>query len=300
MRKLFFVAKVILAVFICYKVVVFCEKKTDGFSILAISSSRPYHHEWATRPLQDQERAELFEAIHQKYKYYGCGGQAYAFFSEDGKYVVKFFKQKLFRPPTWLSYIPIPYLLNKYRAKKTWKRADKLERDYGSYKTGFDELQEETGLIFVHLNKTKDLNTKLQIIDKLGIEHHLDLDKMDFVVQKRAELIYDRFATFMRVGDIRGAKELTHEVFHLILSRCQKGFRDRDPNIRTNCGYLHGRVIKIDVGRFVPDVEIKKRAAYEKELLRICQPFKEWIAINHPSFIPEYEKEFIAVLNQSN
>ena len=41
-----------------------------------------------------------------------------------------------------------------------------------------------TGLVFVHLNHTHDLQHTLTIVDRLNIEHQLDLDQLDLLSKK--------------------------------------------------------------------------------------------------------------------
>ncbi len=264
----------------------FCHKKTDGFSLIAISSSRPYNRAFETRALTTEEKSELDVALSQPYNYYGCGGQAYAFFSDDGNYVIKCFKQRLFRPPHLLNLLPLPKLLHRYREKRNFTRADKLSRDFFSYRVAFDELQEQTGMLYTHLNHTRNLKVALPITDKLGNSHTLNLDRTDFIVQRRASKVYDYIN---RCKSDTEASEAFASIFHLIKTRALKGYRDRDPNIRTNCGFLNGRAVKIDVGRFVPTKMTREK--WQEELNRIAAPFEEWIKESHSEWHPLYQEK---------
>ncbi|NGX39056.1 MAG: hypothetical protein KR126chlam1_00376 [Chlamydiae bacterium] len=268
----------------------FCQKQTDHFTILGISSNREYNPQFATRSLSIQEGLELDKALSQPYTYFGCGGQAFAFFSEDGEYVIKFFKQRLFRRSFLLNTLPLPKILHRYREKRNWKRDDKLERDFFSYKTAFDELQEETRVLYSHLNPTYHLKKKLEIIDRLGIHHFLNLDQFDFIVQRRAVRVYDHIEALMQNQKEKEAKEAIRRVFHLISTRAKKGYRDRDPNVRTNCGFIGDQAIKIDVGRFVISPEMASPEGHDEEILRITAPFKEWVNTHYPQLIPSYEE----------
>ena len=281
-------SRIIILIFALIMVPHFCKKQTDTFTTLAISSNRPYHEEFATRTLTENESFELQKALSQPYTYFGRGGQAYAFFSADGHYVVKFFKQRLFRPSWLLNHLPLTPLFHKYREKRNWKRLDKFQRDFSSYKVAFEELQQETGVIYSHLNPTTHLKTKLAITDRLGIVHNVDLDHLDFIVQKRADRVYDRIDRLMQSGKIEEAKQSIKGVFAMIHARSEKGFRDRDPNIQTNCGFIGNRAIKIDVGRFVKCEEMKTKEVRDADLSRITAPFENWIAETHPILLPSY------------
>ncbi|MGE5196234.1 MAG: hypothetical protein ACM3JI_02765 [Anaerolineae bacterium] len=274
-----------------YLLAVFCEKKTDGFTILGIASDRSYDPRWNVHSLSSSEKEIVEKALSQPYTYFSRGGQSFVFLSKDEQYVIKFFKQRAFTVPKWFNLVPIPFILDRYKQKKRFVRADKLRRDFTSYKIAFDELKKETGIVYVHLNKTSHLNKSLKIIDKIGIEHFLDLDHFDFVVQRKAELVYDRISRQMRQGDISGAKKTIASAFNLILSRCKKGYHDRDPNLRTNCGFIGDQPIKIDVGRLLKDEKMKKPEVYKQELLRISLPFKAWIEAYYPTLSPFLNQE---------
>ncbi len=264
----------------------FCKKQTQGFSIGAISSSHPYIKEYDTRPLLISEEKELKHALEQPYNYFGRGGQAFVFFSEDGKYVVKFFKQRLFRKNWLLNHIPLPKVLHRYRAKRNWKREDKHMRDFFSYKIAFEEFLDETGLLFVHLNPTNTLQTKLTIEDPLHLKHTIDLDKFDFIVQRRAENTLERIDQYMRNGDIEKAEDAIKKMLLLISLRCKKGFIDRDPNIGTNCGFIGDRAIKIDVGRLAHSEEMKQPEKHNLEILHVTKSFEKWIEAFYPELLP--------------
>ncbi len=271
----------------------FSWKHTDKFTITGISSSRPYNPSWETRPLSPEEKTELDNAINQQYHYLGCGGQSFIFLSADKNYVIKFFKQRVFEMPLWLRYIHLPWKLDNYRKKKLWKRQDKLERDFTSYKLSFEELKPHTGVLFVHLNKTCFLKKQLTLVDKLGISHNVDLDQMDFLIQKTAILAVDKISDHMREGKPEQARAAIRSILYLIVDRCKKGFHDRDPNVRTNCGFIGNQAIKIDVGRFIADPNMPIPSTYIKEVERISKPFREWLATYEPSLVPILDEELI-------
>ena len=295
------IIRLLLLIFLGFAVSRFCQKQTDGFSIVGISSDRPHNPAWDTRELTTEESQNLNEALNQRYSYFGCGGQSFIFFSEDDKYAIKLFKQRVFTVPFWLRHFPIPYILDRYRAKKTWIREDKIQRDFGSYKIAFEDLNEFSGLIYIHLNKTNDLKKKLTIIDRLKIAHTIDLDQFDFIIQKKGELVHERIARAMSQGETEVAKQLIKNVFHMIHTRCQMGYHDRDPNIRTNSGFLGEKPIKIDLGRFVYNHKMRCPEVYTKEFKRITDPFGAWISEKYPTlsqfFKEEQERSLSAVAN---
>ncbi len=268
----------------------FCLKETDGFTVGSILSSRPYNSLWETRSLRTDEHKEVLRALDQSYTYFGCGGQSFIFFSEDKNTVLKVFKQQKFKTPLWIRALYFPFL-NRYREKKIWSKEDKLVRDFTSYRIAFDELHEESGVLFVHLNPTNSLKKQIKLIDRLGIHHLVDADQLDFVVQKRAELVYDRITRCMAQGKIHEAKKAISSVLQLIKTRGKKGYHDRDPNIRTNCGFVGDKAIKIDIGRFVKREEMKDPEILQRELCRIAEPFRIWLQEEYPELACHLEQE---------
>ncbi len=269
----------------------FSKKKTDTFTIQAISSNRPYQERFQTHELTNIEQDHLETALSQPYRYFGWGGQAYVFFSSDDKYVIKFFKQRLFRPSWLLNHLPLPKIFHKYRFKKNWKRLDKLTRDFFSYQACFDELQDETALLYCHLNKSSHLKKKIEIVDRIGIHHFLDLDDFDFIVQRRAERVCERIPRLLEAEDFDGIKKTFQQILTLTNSCINKGFYNRDPYIPNNCGLLENRAIQIDVGRFIKKESIQTEEGQKAEFLRITAPFTQWIHSNFPELLPLYQEQ---------
>ncbi|MBS0616464.1 MAG: hypothetical protein JSR58_07940 [Verrucomicrobia bacterium] len=275
----------------------FCMKQTGQLQLSLIRSTRPYDPLFDTRPLTADEEKEKNEALGQTYTYFGCGGQAYVFFSEDGKYVIKFFKQHHFNPPTHLNYIPG---ISKYRERKFAKRRLNLEQDYLSYKMGFEELPHETELVYLHLNPTSHIKKELTLIDRLNIVHKIDLDTTDFLIQRRAEAVLPTLKTKLKAGDQEGAKETINQLLSLVMTRCKKGFGDADPNLITNCGIYKDHAIKIDIGRFSRSPHMHEPLFYKPELYRITRPFRKWLVHNAPELVEHLDSSILEVINDTN
>ncbi|MBS0605157.1 MAG: hypothetical protein JSS60_09020 [Verrucomicrobia bacterium] len=54
--------------------------------------------EWGLPALTEDEQREVDRILTQKFTYLARGSQAFAFISEDGKYVLKLFKQHKWHP----------------------------------------------------------------------------------------------------------------------------------------------------------------------------------------------------------
>ena len=283
----------LLFLLVAYPLYRLCLVTADKFILSEIVSDRPNDSQFDTRPLTLEEANEVDAALSRPYTYFGCGGQAYVFFSDDGKYAIKFFRQRHFREPKHLNYIPF---IKAYRDLKYAKRKKKMVREYTSYKIGFEEFKHETELVYLHLNKTSHLNKTLTITDKFNRKHDLNLDQIDFIIQRKADLMHDKINDLVSQGNIDGAKQAITSLVNLIVSRCKKGYCDHDPKILTNCGFYEDHAIKIDVGRFAVDPHMKKPLFYKPELYHITLPFKAWLIKNHPDLAPHLDHEILQVI----
>lgn len=251
----------------------FCRKQTDNFSVARIHSDLVWNSDWETPALNPEAQSEVSHALSQKFYYLGCGGQCFAFESEDGHYVIKFFKHKIRKPYRYFLD------LNPHKFKKIFR---KIHRDFVSQKIAFEDLPEETGLLYVHLNKGSSLSHSTCIVDKIGIEHCIALDQVEFVLQRKAQLIYDHFAKLMAAGDLLQAKQAVHALLETVIKRCKKGIYDEDPSLHRNFGFIGEKPMFIDTGRFVRDDSRKDPAVYKKDLETITNRLRHWLNTSYP------------------
>jgi hypothetical protein len=264
-------------------------KASIPFSLEAIRPQSYSFPEWVCRNLNEEEGSQVSEALAQSYKYLGAGGQCYAFVSEDDKYVIKFFKQKAFAIPAWIERFPIPLLMGWIKEAKMKKRLEHRNKVFAAFRLSLDHLSQETGLLYAHLNRTTHLNKELSFCDANGLCHLLNLDDLEFVIQKKAEMAFARIDALMLSGDIAGASEAIAKLLQLNVDLCQKGYRNRDPNFRSNCGFIGNQAVLVDVGRIVPSEDVKKPDAMKKELGKAIPRFQEYLSAKHPELLAFFE-----------
>jgi hypothetical protein len=265
----------------------FVHQKSERFSLDKITTYRSYSPEWQIPPLSTEEQKELDQILNQKFTYYSKGSQAYVFISEDKKIILKFLKQHKLRPKSWLAYIPLSF--NPYFQEHLSKQK-KCQALFTACKTAFLELKKETGLIYVHLNNTRDLNKKVTIYDKNGQRHIVDIDKTSFYIQKRAQLIYSRISELVYQGDIDQAKRIITSVFSLIDFLGKKGVVDNDPILRKNFGLIDDIAVQIDIGSLRIDPTRQQNLAYKNEVGSITHSFKIWLEKNYPQLTEHFEQ----------
>lgn len=251
----------------------FCYKQTDGFTMSKIRSDLGFHEEWAVPALSPSEQSSLHQILSQRFHYLAKGAQCFVFLSEDGNYVLKFFRHHHLRPPSWVEFLPSFW--QQARLPSDEKKWGKLEKDFNSYVVAFTELKEQTGLLYLHLNKTKSLQQTATIVDRIGIAHTVALDEMEFMVQRRANLIYPTLAQWIDNHEIDTAKAALSNIVQLLHQRRIKGIFDKDPDLNTNFGFIGEQALQIDIGRFK---KMQGDPSNERdELIRITDNLKQWL-----------------------
>jgi len=131
-------------------------------------------------PKGSEETASIAPLLQQKFTYLGEGSQMIAFASEDGHHVLKVFKARHEKPYKFSRYLRSLGTKDFEQSNQKWKI--KFQETCRRYKTSFFHLKEETGLIYLHFQKTPiPLPATLK-------GKPLDLSQYPFIVQKRAIL----------------------------------------------------------------------------------------------------------------
>ncbi|HEX2580264.1 MAG TPA: hypothetical protein VHK67_07680 [Rhabdochlamydiaceae bacterium] len=247
----------------------FCYQKSkseEGFSEDKIASRLPVYPQW-TIPVP-AEPLQIKDILTSRFKFLGEGAQAFAFESEDGKYVLKFFKMRRFYP-SMVDYL-CPHVVR--------RRLKNLRWVFNGYKIAYDHFRQDTGLVFIHLAKTDHLKQNVSIVDDKGILHQIDLDTTEFVLQEKAELLFDRLARLQASGDQEGVQKSIAVVLELVKRRIDSGYADRDRGVSNNYGFVGDRAIQLDIGRLYKGV---KAGQYEHVQQRIERWQKENQILTH-------------------
>lgn len=275
--KLACIALVIIAV--CR----FCHTQTDGFRISKIQDNTFNVQEICST---EQEKQAL-EILDQPFTYLARGKQSFVFLSQDGKTVLKLLNNHYQKRIQWLKILP----------QFTWQSQRlayfqrKMQMTSQSYQLSFSDLREETGLLYLHLNATRQLQKKVTVIDKLGIAHEIDLDTTGFILQKRATLAYSQFEEWLKNGDLSSAKQGITSLMTLLNNRLTKELSDRDPLIRTNIGFIEDKAVFLDLGPFSKNVQPKPPQQARAEIRKITQSLHSWLVEREPGLALFLEEE---------
>lgn len=274
----------------------FCKAQTDGFSVARVQSDLPYDSKWEVAPPSDSLKEEMKHILSQPFHYLGRGGQCFAFVSEDQQYVIKFFKHRFYKPYEILLQLPLPRSLDQIRKRKMDKILFKIDRDCTSYKIAYEEIPQETGLVYLHLHPKEGFEQSVSIIDKLGITHTLSLNKMAFILQKRAEPVPLHLKRLMEAGDKMASRKAIHAILETIISCSHKGIMDDDPGLHRNFGFIEDKPMFIDVGRFKRETA----ALSQQDLKKITMRFRSFLKSKYPELVTTLDEEIDAIQTDKN
>ena len=266
------------------------------FNPSALVSTFPFNPKWEVRMSESHDR--FFHILSQQPLYWlGKGMQAVAFETEDKKYVVKFFLLSHVRSSerSWIRDL----LSNEPKEKRKWRKKQRDEL-FESSKVCFEELSDETGIVYVHLNKTLEKIKGVKLIDKFGQSHRIRGDEVCFVVQRKAIYIVPTLTKLMQNGDYEAACRRLDNIFDLLLSMAKKGYVDSDDALirNNNIGFAEDRAIYIDTGHLakVANLDLYARMRYEFDVR--LEPLQKWIDVMFPKLAQYYAEKKSSILEQ--
>ncbi len=255
------------------------------FNLKYIESSMDSRADWEVRLSPDHDRF-FYVVSQQALRWMGKGQHSYIFCTTDEKYVVKFIHLNNFQPVQKKGWLDRLWTKSAPRRKKM----NKFEDIFMSSRVCFDELQEETGVIYVHLNRTKAKIHGLKLIDSYGQSQRVCGDDTCFVVQKKATPLILCLTELMDAGKVDEAKARVDQVFELLLSLARKGFVDGDDNLisNNNIGCTEDRAIYMDTWHFfrAKNLDVKERMRYETHLR--LMPLERWLKASYPELWSHY------------
>lgn len=266
-------------------------KQNDHFNIRYIQSNLPANPQWETAPPSEADLSAIDEILDQPFYYMAKGSHAFAFLSQDGRYVIKFHKYPShMRILPWVNR-PFAYQFSKRRLKIKEYNFKKLDYHMSSYKNSFENLKEETGLIYVHTNPTSDLHLYATLVDKTGNHYDIPLDHVTFILQQRANLLYTTLDALKEQDAIDTSKQIISSMIQLFVNCCQKGYVDEDPILRKNYGIIDNKAIHIDIGDMAYREEIKEREHYIPHVKEMTASLRKRIVKDYPYLLEHYEQE---------
>jgi len=253
--------------------------RPQGFTLRKILSEHQSDPRWEVATPKGMDEIRSF--LREPYTYLGSGNHCYAFVSANGEHVLKFFKQKHMRTKTMLDYLP-----NRLR-----RRRKEREESFSSYKIAYQQLQNETGVIFLHLNKTVNLLPTCALFDQHGTPLEIKLDEMEFLLQRRATLAFEYLESLF--GHKDHLLDAIESLLRLVALRSQKGVYDKDLQFYKNFGFRDGEAMEVDVGELRLDQAPRETVDEVREVsLQIC----DFIHENAPMHLSDVQIRINSIL----
>lgn len=267
------------------------------FTPANIISDFPYNAKWEVKLSPSHDR--FFYVLSQQPLYWiGKGMQVVVFETSDKKYVVKFFQLSHIKANSKRSWYKRIFSSESKEQKR--QRKERKDELFASSKMCFEELPEETGFVYVHLNRTNEQIKGVKLIDKCGQSHRIRGDEACFIVQKKASYIIPTFVKLMESGEFQKACRRVDQIFDLLLGVAKKGFVDSDDALirNNNIGFSEDRAIYIDTGHLsrARELDLHKRMSYEFDVR--LEPLQKWLDIMYPTLAKYYAEKRAQILGE--
>jgi hypothetical protein len=253
---------------------------TGGFAVTHILTD--WEKESLPLPPPNKEQENISAILSQPFHYLGKGCQSYVFLSEDKTHVIKFLKYQRFRVPFYLKWLSFIDPVNAYRLKKEAIKRGKLEALLSSWAIAYDDLSEQTGVIYLQLRPDRQLKGTFTLVDKLGFTHEIDPADAVFLVQKSAVMLCKEIGEKTALGQTEGAKALLDRLLVMLTKEYALGFGDNDHALMQNTGVVDGKPIHIDVGQLAKNEKFKEVPFRNQELVSKTYKFRIWLAKHYP------------------
>ena len=223
--------------------------KNDFFNIKKISYDIEYNSSWDVENNVNLE--DVNDYLSNTFCYLGKGRQCFVFEDKKNDLIIKFFNQSKFIIIDFLKLFFIDKIYNFFNYGRIDYKLQKGLRSINSYALAFNYLKDETGIIYLHLNKTNNLFSKrLKILTKDKNANYIDLDNTCFVIQKKAKPLFLTIDCLFK-KDINEAKKAIDGIVNIIQKRCDLCIYDSDFQMDSNFGFVNDKPIIFDCGRFI-------------------------------------------------
>lgn len=225
--------------------------------------------------LSTDDRILLKKVVTQQFNYLDRGKQSFVFESQDNQYVLKFFDKRC------LNSGEFPFIFN-IKKKRCTK---KIEQLFEGYQVAHVYDVGNTGLLFLQLTPDSSYTLKVDLIDRFGIKHLIDLSEVPFVVQVKATPLRKLIGKLLDKGEVEEVKKRLMQMAGMYIDEYRRGVVDLDHNFMYNTGFVGEHPIRIDLGRLKLDEEIKDPKNYKHDLNKVfIQRLGKWLERHYPKY----------------
>ncbi len=255
----------------------------ERFNLQMIQFDFPYREEWEIQPLNKKNQEHLNTIIlSQKFTYLGKGARLISFLSEDGLYVLKFFKYRYHQPHWSLRYLPALFPFENYRKRKMQKVS--LDTVLNGYKVAYDYDRQGTGLLYIHLNPSFHQLPEATLLDKQENPHVINLNRTRFVIQLKVQELADVLHKLLKNQEVALAAQRLSQVFDLYAAHYQKGLYDLGVGLIRNNGFIDNEPIHFDVGKMTFDKKICQSQLQRERMAIMAHKVDLWLLTNYPLY----------------
>ena len=258
------------------------------FSLNNISSKHTYNMRWDMgNPSKEQEKI-LDQVSSQRFRYLGCSKKCYEFLSEDGLFVIKFFKQQQMKTQLFLNFFILPHELKLMREEIIARRTLERNRLFSSCQIAYERLPLQTNCIYLHLNPTTTLNRTLLIQASSGKFYTLKMDKVDFIIQRHADNILVHIMNLVTLKKENQAKEAISSVVDLIISAAMEGISSLNKKQKPLFGFSDNKAIYCSIENFQTSAP---RHPNKQELIETTLELHNWLKRHYPELANHLQQE---------
>lgn len=264
-----------------------CFFHADTFSVSKIKPRRDFSFQ-ATPTVSHKEIEELRTIISQPFTYLSEGPESYVFASQDGKYVIKFFKMRRMTPKYWLNYIPLPWL-EKKRLSKIEERERVRHECFGGLKIAFEKFKYQTGCLFLHLFRTQYLRMKVVVQDNEEKWHEIPLDQVPFLMQKRVTMLPEYIQQLMDKGKKEDVIRHLCQLLDLMKITCYKGYIPVSEEIEVDYGFLEDRPIYVEA-LYAKEEGAETTRSIIKSIFSLSKALQSWLSRHYPELVVPFQE----------
>ena len=264
---------------------------TEGFSLKRTEVTIDHDPALVLAPPSKELIDDLAQITRQPFHYLKKGSQAYAFISEDGKYILKLFKFHHMHSVAWLKKIPFPKSLAKKRDLLVLHRQQRIDLTLHSYKIAQEDLKDECALLFTQILPCSSYSLPATIIDPVGRTYTRNLAHYGFALQRCAKLVIPSLHDWIEKGDIAEAKKALSSLVGLHVARSKLGIQDIDPDLHKNAGFLGTTAVHIDIGSFLKNKRISSSEKMIPEIQKTFRKLEKWLEVKSPELAAFLEEK---------
>jgi hypothetical protein len=227
----------------------------------------------------DEETKKILD---QPFYFLGKGRQSFAFASKDGKHVLKLPRTYIFKTPFWVRAFPF---LSSYRKRLENGKEKRLQFLFDSIKIAQEDLQEETGVIAIHLGESEPTNQTITLVDSLNITHRLPLDSTIFILQHKQPLWTSFFLAAKQKNNKQEKQKIVTAFVDILIEKAKKGIANKDESFLRNYGFDGEKIYHIDIGDFY---KLNKRypdPVFQKTIRDSLSPVRSWLSKTDPEMV---------------